>query len=76
MVVGDKVIIRPDIKFGYETDVRCYVNSYMQSLRGKLTTIQKVSVSLTGLYCYAIALDNGAWTWTDKMLLPIRQRTE
>ena len=76
MTVGDKVIIRPDIEIGYGIDKGCYINGYMKSLRGRKAKIQSIYTYLDGRYAYRLSVDQGAWTWTDKMLIPAEQRTE
>lgn len=76
MTLGDKVIIRPDIEIGYGIDKSCYINRHMKSLRGRKAKIQSIYTYLDGRYAYRLSVDQGAWTWTDKMLIPAKQRTE
>ena len=75
MTVGDTVIIRPDIEVGYGIDKGCYINGYMKTLRGRKAEIKGIHTCLGG-YTYQLSVDQGAWTWTDKMLIPAKQRTE
>lgn len=76
MTLGDEVIIRPDIEVGYGIDNGCYINEYMESLRGRKAKIEGVHTRFDGSHTYQLSIDHGAWVWTDKMLLPIKQRTE
>lgn len=76
MTVGDEVIIRPDIEVGYGIDKGWYINGYMKSLRGRKTKIRGVYTYHDGRYTYWLSIDQGAWVWTDKMLISVKQRTE
>ena len=76
MTVGDKVLIRPDIEVGYGIDKGWYINGYMKSLRGRKAEIKGIYTCLHGSYTYRLSIDQGAWVWTDKMLIPVKQRTE
>lgn len=76
MTLGDEVIIRPDIEVGFGIDNDCYINECMESLRGRKAKIEGVHTRFEGSYTYRLSIDHGAWVWTDKMLLPIKQRTE
>lgn len=76
MTVEDEVIIRPDIEVGCGIDRGCYINGYMKSLRGRKTKIRGIYTYPDGRYAYLLSIDQGAWMWTDKMLIPVKQRTE
>ena len=76
MTVGDEVIIRPDIEVGYCIDKDCYINGYMESLRGRKAKIKGIYTYPSGRCTYWLSIDHGAWEWTDKMLIPAEQRTE
>lgn len=76
MILGDEVVIRPDIEVGYGIDNGCYINDYMESLRGRKAKIEGVHTRLDGSHTYRLSIDHGAWVWTDKMLIPAKQRTE
>lgn len=76
MALGDEVIIRPDIEVGYGIDNGWYINEYMESLRGRKAKIKGIYTSFGGSHTYRLSIDHGAWVWTDKMLIPAKQRTE
>lgn len=76
MTLGDEVIIRPDIEIGYGIDEDCYINGYMKSLRGRKAKIKGIYTYHDGRHTYRLSVDHGAWAWTDKMLIPVKQRTE
>lgn len=76
MTLGDEVIIRPDIEVGHGIDNGCYINEDMKSLRGKKAKIKGVYTRFDGRCTYRLSIDHGAWEWTDKMLIPAKQRTE
>lgn len=76
MTLGDEVIIRPDIEIGYGIDASCYINAYMKSLCGRKAKIEGVCARFYGKCTYRLSIDHGAWVWTDKMLIPAKQRTE
>lgn len=76
MTLGDEVIIRPDIEVGYGIDNSCYINEYMESLRGRKAKTKGIYTFFDGRYTYQLSIDHGAWAWTDKMLIPAKQRTE
>lgn len=76
MTLGDEVIIRPDIEVGHGIDNCCYINEDMKSLRGKKAKIKGIYAYLDGRRTYRLSIDHGAWEWTDKMLIPAKQRTE
>lgn len=76
MTLGDEVIIRPDIEVGLGIDNCCYINEDMKSLRGKKAKIEGICACFDGRCTYRLSIDHGAWVWTDKMLIPAKQRTE
>lgn len=76
MTLGDEVIIRPDIEVGHGIDNGCYINEDMKSLCGKKAKIKGVYTRFDGRCMYRLSIDHGAWEWTDKMLIPAKQRTE
>lgn len=76
MTLGDEVIIRPDIEVGHGIDNGCYINEDMESLRGKKAKIKGIYTCFYGGYTYRLSIDHGDWVWTDKMLIPAKQRTE
>lgn len=76
VTLGDEVIIRPDIEVGYGIDNGWYINEDMESLRGEKAKIKGIYTFSNGRYTYRLSIDHGAWVWTDKMLIPAKQRTE
>lgn len=64
--VGDRVIIRKDLKagkhYGDEYNFRC--NSKMASMAGKTVTISRYDHALGG---YILSGDAEGWLWSDKM---------
>lgn len=76
MTVGDEVIIRSDIEVGYGIDKGWYINGYMKALCGRRAKIKGIYTYFDGRYTYRLSIDQGAWVWTDKMLILAKQRTE
>lgn len=70
------MLIRPDIEVGYGIDKGWYINGYMKTLRGRKAKIEGIYTYTDGRYAYRLSVDQGAWTWTDKMLIPVKQRAE
>lgn len=59
--VGDKVIVRSDLKNDVSYGSQCTVEE-MMDYKGNVVTISEV-----GQTCYQIEEDEEGWSWTDEM---------
>lgn len=76
--VGDKVIIKEDLKAGCEYDNGCYFASKMEKYKGKTAVIKNghiiayfngnVKIENANNYRYKLDIDNGEWSWSPSML--------
>lgn len=72
--VGDRVMIRPDIKEGNDIDPELYVTSEMASFAGAITKI--MGEGCVEEWWFELEIDGGAYWWSKKMFVPLKQRTE
>lgn len=72
--VGDRVMIRPDIKEGNDIDPELYVTSKMASFAGAITKIMGEGCIEEGWF--ELEIDGGDYWWSAKMFAPLKQRTE
>lgn len=73
--VGDRVMIRPDIKEGNHIDQEQYVTSEMASFAGAITKIVGGGC-IEEVKWFELEIDCGDYWWGTKMLIPLKQRTE
>lgn len=66
--VGERVLIRPDLRNGRYGFIWC--NAIMLSYRGEEATIIRKFRTLGGGHEYIIDRDNGEYLWNDGMLIP------
>lgn len=72
--VGERVLIRPDIRSGRYGVICC--NAIMSSYRGEEATIIRKFRTLGGGHEYIIDRDNGEYLWNDEMLMPCGTDTD
>lgn len=72
--VGDRVMIRPDIKEGNDIDPELYVTSEMASFAGAITKI--MWEGCVEEWWFELEIDGGDYWWSKKMFVPLKQRTE
>lgn len=73
--VGDRVMIRPDIKEGNDIDPELYINDLMVKYAGEITRIKKRCPYYEDEWFY-LEVDYGEYWWSTKMVVPLQQRTE
>lgn len=72
--VGDRVMIRPDIKEGKDIDTELYVTSEMASFAGAITKI--MWEGCVEEWWFELEIDGGDYWWSKKMFVSLKQRTE
>ena len=73
--VGDMVKIRSDIKCGYDIDQELYITLEMVEFAGEVTKITGKSRAKNGKWV-ELEIDGGGYWWSNKMFVPLKQRTE